>query len=258
MASVNKVIIVGNLGNDPEVKTFENGGKVATISVATSERWNDRQTGEQREQTEWHRIVFYSRVAEIVEQYLRKGSSVYVEGRLQTRKWQDQNGQDRYSTEIIGANMQMLGGRNGGGDYQGGGYQNNYQGGQQNHNGFGGHGNQYNGGHPNQGGQGGQGFYNQGGAHQQGGFGGHGGQYPNAGFNPNFNNQAPSPAQGQGFAAPAQPFNQDNFVPPAAPASFPSGSQNQFGSAPAAPAPKPAAPALDSTPSAPADDDMPF
>lgn len=130
MASVNKVIIVGNLGADPDVKTFDNGGKIANISVATTDRWTDRNTGEQREATEWHRITFSDRLADIVAQYLRKGSSVYVEGSLRTRKWQDpQTGQDRYATEIRATSMQMLGSRQGGHDgYQGGGYQNNYQG----------------------------------------------------------------------------------------------------------------------------------
>lgn len=112
MAGVNKVIIVGHLGNDPEIRTMPNGDAVANISVATSESWNDRNTGERREITEWHRIVFYRRQAEICGEYLRKGSQVYVEGRLRTRKWQDQNGQDRYTTEIQGDVMQMLGSRN--------------------------------------------------------------------------------------------------------------------------------------------------
>ena len=112
MAGVNKVIIVGHLGNDPEIRTMPNGDAVANISVATSESWNDRNTGERREVTEWHRIVFYRRQAEICGEYLRKGSQVYVEGRLRTRKWQDQNGQDRYTTEIQGDVIQMLGARN--------------------------------------------------------------------------------------------------------------------------------------------------
>ena len=112
MAGVNKVIIVGHLGNDPEIRTMPNGDAVANISVATSESWNDRNTGERREVTEWHRIVFYRRQAEICGEYLRKGSQIYVEGRLRTRKWQDQNGQDRYTTEIQGDVMQMLGSRN--------------------------------------------------------------------------------------------------------------------------------------------------
>lgn len=125
MAGVNKVIIVGNLGNDPEMRTMPNGEAVANISVATSESWNDKTTGERREITEWHRIVFYRRQAEVAGQYLRKGSKVYVEGRLRTRKWQDQNGQDRYTTEIQGDVLQMLDSRNGGGDW-GGNNQNNW------------------------------------------------------------------------------------------------------------------------------------
>ncbi|WP_424407376.1 single-stranded DNA-binding protein [Pasteurella sp. PK-2025] len=108
MAGVNKVIIVGNLGNDPEIRTMPNGEQVANISVATSESWIDKNTNERREVTEWHRIVFYRRQAEICGQYLKKGSKVYVEGRLKTRKWQDQNGQDRYTTEIQGDVLQML------------------------------------------------------------------------------------------------------------------------------------------------------
>ncbi|MDC2825683.1 single-stranded DNA-binding protein [Rodentibacter pneumotropicus] len=108
MAGINKVIIVGNLGNDPEMRTMPNGDAVANISVATSESWADKNTGEKRELTEWHRIVFYRRQAEIVGEYLHKGSKVYVEGRLRTRKWQDQNGQDRYTTEIQGDVLQML------------------------------------------------------------------------------------------------------------------------------------------------------
>lgn len=108
MAGINKVIIVGRLGNDPEIRTMPNGEAVANISVATSETWTDKNTGERRETTEWHRIVFYRRQAEVVGEYLRKGSQVYVEGRLKTRKWQDQNGQDRYTTEIQGDVMQML------------------------------------------------------------------------------------------------------------------------------------------------------
>ena len=110
MRGVNKVIIVGNCGSDPEVKQFANGGSVTTISVATSEQWNDKQTGEKREQTEWHRISLYNKLAEIAAQYLRKGSQVYIEGSLRTRKYQDQSGQDRYVTEIRADQMQMLGG----------------------------------------------------------------------------------------------------------------------------------------------------
>lgn len=112
MAGINKVIIVGNLGNDPEIRTMPNGEPVANITVATSESWTDKNTGERKEQVEWHRIVLYRRLAEIAGQYLHKGSQVYIEGRLKTSKWQDSNGQDRYTTEIQGDNLQMLGGRN--------------------------------------------------------------------------------------------------------------------------------------------------
>ena len=112
MAGINKVIIVGNLGNAPEIRTMPNGEQVANITVATSESWTDKNTGERKEQVEWHRIVLYRRLAEIAGQYLHKGSQVYIEGRLKTRKWQDNNGQDRYTTEIQGDNLQMLGGRN--------------------------------------------------------------------------------------------------------------------------------------------------
>ena len=118
MAGVNKVIIVGNLGNEPEIRTMPNGEAVANISVATSESWRDKNSGEMREITEWHRIVLYRRLAEIAGEYLHKGSKVYVEGRLRTRKWQDKDQQDRYSTEIVvsmNGVMQMLGGRQGGG-----------------------------------------------------------------------------------------------------------------------------------------------
>ena len=119
---INKVILVGNLGNDPEVRATASGSRVATISIATSESWTDKNTGQKQEKTEWHRVVFFNRLAEIVEQYLTKGSQVYVEGRLQTRKWQDQNGQDKYTTEVVANEMQMLGGRGGsgggGGDFQ--------------------------------------------------------------------------------------------------------------------------------------------
>ncbi|MEL7299829.1 MAG: single-stranded DNA-binding protein [Pseudomonadota bacterium] len=125
--SVNKVIIVGNLGQDPEVRSFQNGGKVCNLSVATSENWKDRNTGERREKTEWHRVaIFNEGLVRIAEQYLRKGSKVYLEGQLETRKWQDQNGQDRYSTEVVlrnyTGNLTMLDGRNeGGGASMGGG-----------------------------------------------------------------------------------------------------------------------------------------
>ena len=129
---VNKVILVGNLGKDPEMKYTASGAAIANITVATSESWNDKQTGEKVEKTEWHRIVAFQRLAEIMGEYLRKGSQVYIEGKLQTRKWQDQNGQDRYSTEVVANDMQMLGargGEGGGGRPQGGGggFRNNPQ-----------------------------------------------------------------------------------------------------------------------------------
>jgi len=120
---INKVIIVGNLGQDPEVRFMPNGGAVANFTVATSETWKDKQTGEQKEKTEWHRIVIYQRLAEIAGEYLKKGSKVYLEGRLQTRKWQNQQGQDQYTTEIIVNDMQMLDSRGAGGMQQGGGFQ---------------------------------------------------------------------------------------------------------------------------------------
>lgn len=116
MRGVNKVILIGNLGRDPEVRYLPSGGAVANITVATSESWKDKNTGAMQEQTEWHRIVFYGRLAEIAGEYLRKGSKVFLEGSLHTRKWQDkQTGQDRYSTEIKGSNLQMLDGKSAGG-----------------------------------------------------------------------------------------------------------------------------------------------
>jgi len=120
---INKVILVGNLGNDPEVRYANNGSAIANISVATTDSWKDKNTGEQQEKTEWHRVVMFNRLGEIAGEYLKKGSQVYIEGRLQTRKWQDQSGQDRYTTEIVANEMQMLGGRGGGSDMSGGGYQ---------------------------------------------------------------------------------------------------------------------------------------
>ena len=111
MASVNKVILVGNLGADPETRYMPNGDAVANIRLATTESWKDKASGEKREITEWHRVVFYRKLAEIVGQYLKKGSSVYIEGRIRTRKWQDKEGQERYTTEIEANEMQMLGGR---------------------------------------------------------------------------------------------------------------------------------------------------
>lgn len=111
---INKVILVGNLGNDPEVKYMPSGSAVANVSLATTDTWRDKQSGDRQERTEWHRVVFFGRLAEIAGEYLRKGSQIYVEGRLQTRKWQGQDGQDRYTTEIVANDMQMLGGRSGG------------------------------------------------------------------------------------------------------------------------------------------------
>ncbi len=117
---VNKVILIGNLGQDPEVRYMPNGGAVANVTIATTETWKDKNTGEPQERTEWHRVVFYRRLAEIAGEYLKKGSKVYVEGRLQTRKWQDRDGNDRYTTEIIANEMQMLDSRGGGGNFGGG------------------------------------------------------------------------------------------------------------------------------------------
>ncbi len=124
--SVNKVILIGNLGRDPEVRSFQNGGKVCNLRIATSENWKDKNTGERREKTEWHSVaIFNDGLVRIAEQYLRKGSKVYIEGQLQTRKWQDQSGADRYSTEVVlqgfGGTLTMLDGRDGGGNGGGGG-----------------------------------------------------------------------------------------------------------------------------------------
>lgn len=157
--SVNKVIILGNLGADPEIRTFGNGGKVANLRIATSERWRDKNTGENREKTEWHTVAIFSEgLVRVVEQYLKKGSSVYIEGKLQTRKWQDQSGNDRYSTEVVlqgfDSKLVMLGGNQGGGSQGGGG---DYGGGNQG---------------GGQGGGGGYGGGNQGGGNQGGGGGG--------------------------------------------------------------------------------------
>lgn len=122
---VNKVILVGNLGADPETKYMPSGSALTNLSVATTESWKDKQTGEKVEKTEWHRVVMFDRLAEIAGEYLKKGSQVYIEGQLQTRKWQDRDGNDRYTTEIRAREMQMLGGRggSGGGEYSGGGFQ---------------------------------------------------------------------------------------------------------------------------------------
>lgn len=121
---INKVILIGNLGQDPEVRFTPSGAAVANLNLATTDTWMDRQSGQRQERTEWHRVVMFNKTAEIAQQYLKKGSKVYIEGRLQTRKWQDQNGQDRYSTEIVANDMQMLDGRTG--DFQGGGAPQNY------------------------------------------------------------------------------------------------------------------------------------
>ena len=123
--SVNKVILIGNLGKDPEVRSMQNGGKVANLSIATSESWRDKATGEKKEKTEWHRVVIFGNLAEIAEKYLKKGSKVYVSGALQTRKWTDQSGAEKYSTEVVlqgyGGELTMLDGKGGGGAGAGGG-----------------------------------------------------------------------------------------------------------------------------------------
>ena len=122
MASINKVILIGNLGRDPEVRYTPNGAAICNVTIATSRNWKDKTSGEKVEETEWHRVVFYDRLAEIAGEYLKKGRSVYVEGRLKTRKWQDKEGKDNYTTEVIADNMQMLGSREGmgGGAEEGG------------------------------------------------------------------------------------------------------------------------------------------
>jgi single-strand DNA-binding protein len=125
MASVNKVILIGNLGRDPETRYTADGAAITNITIATSDRWKDKASGEMKESTEWHRVAFFGRLAEIAGEYLKKGRPVYVEGRLRTRKWQDKDGQDRYTTEVVAENMQMLGSREGAGggapDFEGAG-----------------------------------------------------------------------------------------------------------------------------------------
>lgn len=162
---VNKVILIGNLGADPETRFMPSGGAVTNIRLATSETWKDRQSGQMQERTEWHRVVFFNKLGEIAGEYLKKGSKVYVEGAIRTRKWQGQDGQDRYTTEIVANEMQMLDGRGGagggGGDYQGGG-----QGGYSNQ------GNDYYDQSPGQGGGGQQGGQQKAPANQGGGFSG--------------------------------------------------------------------------------------
>ncbi|WP_439100454.1 single-stranded DNA-binding protein [Congregibacter sp.] len=123
---VNKVILVGNLGADPETRFMPSGGSVTNVRLATSETWKDKQTGQPQERTEWHRVVFFNRLAEIAAEYLRKGSKLYVEGSIRTRKWQDQSGQDRYTTEIVGNEMQMLDSRGGNAGGNDGGYDQSY------------------------------------------------------------------------------------------------------------------------------------
>ena len=188
MRGVNKVIIIGNLGADPEARQFNNGGSVTNISVATSEQWTDKQSGEKREATEWHRIAIFNRLGEIAAQYLRKGSKVYIEGSLRTRKYQDQNGQDRYITEIRADQMQMLDGA--GGAQDGG------------STGFGGQQGGYNANN--------QGGHNQGGSNQ----GANNQNYGNQGFsnqgNQGFGNQGGAPSQGNGFNNNANTYNQPN------------------------------------------------
>ena len=128
---INKVIIVGNCGQDPETRYLPSGGAVTNVSLATSESWKDKNTGEQQERTEWHKVVFFNRLAEIAGEYVKKGSKVYIEGSLRTRKWQGQDGQDRYTTEVVASEMQMLDSRGGPGVSQGGGYDAPQQGGYQ-------------------------------------------------------------------------------------------------------------------------------
>ncbi|KJZ18755.1 MULTISPECIES: single-stranded DNA-binding protein [Halomonas] len=211
---VNKVILIGNLGQDPEVRFTPSGTAVANLNLATTDTWMDRQSGQRQERTEWHRVVMFNKLAEISQQYLKKGSKLYIEGRLQTRKWQDQNGQDRYSTEIVANDMQMLDGRGEGG--QGGGFGGGPQGGGN----FGGGqpqqgGGNFGGGQPQQGGNFGGGQPQQGGNFgggqpQQGGnFGG--GQQGGAQQN-RPPQQAPNQGGGQkgGFGAP-DPGNFDDF-----------------------------------------------
>lgn len=123
MASVNKVILIGNLGKDPETRYMPNGEAVTNVTIATTDAWTDKASGEKKESTEWHRVTFYRRLAEVAGEYLKKGSAIYVEGKLRTRKWQDKDGQDRYTTEVIADVMQMLGGRGGAGAAGGGGAQ---------------------------------------------------------------------------------------------------------------------------------------
>lgn len=173
MASVNKVILVGNLGADPEVRYLPSGDAVANIRLATTDRYKDKASGEFKEMTEWHRVAFFGRLAEIVNEYLKKGSSVYIEGRIRTRKWQGQDGQDRYSTEIVADQMQMLGGRGGSGGGGGGG-------GGGDDGGYGGGGGGYGGGRDMERGGGGGRASGGGGAGARSGGGGGGASRPSA------------------------------------------------------------------------------
>lgn len=171
---INKVIVVGNLGNDPEMRQMPSGGAVCEISIATSESWKDKQ-GQMQDRTEWHRVTGYARLAEIMGEYLRKGSQVYIEGSLRTEKWQDKQGNDRYTTKIIARDMQMLGGKPGGGGaapYDNNQNQNRSQGAS------GGQGGGYNQGGGNQNRGGGGGYGNQGGGYNQGGGSGGGNRQP--------------------------------------------------------------------------------
>ena len=216
MSSVNKVIVVGHLGRDPEMRTFPSGDAVANVTIATTDKWRDKQSGEMREATEWHRVVFNGRLAEIAGQYLRKGSLVYVEGSLRTRKWTDQSGVEKFTTEIRADQMQMLGARQGGGDtgasmgggggggygqgQQGGGQQGGYQGNQNNQGNQGGQG-----GYGNQGG----GYGNQGGGSQGASNGG------NASYDAPRRDAAPAPAPQQRPPAPAPRPAPAPMAPPA-------------------------------------------
>ncbi|MEY1663141.1 single-stranded DNA-binding protein [Isoalcanivorax beigongshangi] len=212
---INKVILIGNLGQDPETRFMPSGGAVTNVSLATSESWKDKNSGQMQERTEWHRVVFFNRLAEIAGEYLKKGSKVYIEGSLRTRKWQGQDGQDRYTTEIVASEMQMLDGRGDGGGGFGG------QGGGQNQGGYGGAdaggfgGNQGGGFGGNQGG----GFGgNPGGAQQGGGFGGNQGGGFGGGQGQANQNRGGQQQSGQqqggngnrgGFSAPVDDFDDD-------------------------------------------------
>ncbi|MDM8518303.1 single-stranded DNA-binding protein [Desulfobacterales bacterium HSG16] len=221
MAGVNKVILVGNLGRDPEVKYFQDGTAVCNFSVATSETWNDKNTGEKREKTEWHRVVAFRRLAEVCGQYLSKGKQVYIEGKLQTREWEGQDGAKRYTTEIVASTMQFLGTKGDAGQ-QAGGFQGNYQQGggalQGNYQQAGGfQGSPQAGGFQNNP-QAGGGFQ---GSPQAGGFqnnpqaGGYqGGSQPGGGFSNNYDQQPPM----DNFSQPAQPQSAPQPPPPTPPA----------------------------------------